>query len=816
MAESLAEVLQTRAWNRALFTTYSLSLTFFESVILRLLRQSGCREIWVVADAQGYQSSLMERRSHGVGHEYRLVPLALPHGVFHPKCCYLEGTEGDLLAVGSGNLTFGGFGQNLEVLDVLSPESAPGCFREFGAFLNGLHKRVDVHCPEPSWMDSFADRAYEVAGESDPKLNRTVWLVHSALEPVLNQVKRIVSTQGPIHHVTVLSPYHDLDGRAVRELVEQSGAARLRIGLPPPPHLSSFPFPVAKEWQVPTSAVRVDLDGDKRNLHAKWMEWNTEHGIFALTGSVNATSQALLTTNNIEVGVVRLDPTGKGWTEWNRASTPDQYSIPEYQPSGLLNKCLVYAELCGTGEIRGQIISSQCKTGHWIAVLLKPSGESLCFGVEVGAEGYFQIFLIEFEDFAFSSGLQLTMTFGAILARGWVQNSEILSMPRLRKLGISALIRLINREETADDDIALLDYFAIHASDHLLTFQRAIKRVPHNQPEGQEGGDRIVVNLADLAPVEESAYASPDPMVPGMTPTYALERIFSQLRRRLLGNVGPEKDTNSASEFETDRDNTGSSEDEDPKEAVEQSRVQSSLEIFDANMRELVDADKVKPAKRNSLFVVWLEVTLHMLLRRQSDRAAALVFLRNWFQKATETCRASDKPDALEQHFVTAAALLICVTPNCEPPAPSQFHEALEAFWCGTVPAERAILSLLTDSRIGFGGLLLDVDANKLEAALREILATRTFCMEMSDVLSAYRQKLPLPASHIFAGPTGQALQRELLRRSGKARFKQLSGSGGACPNCYRDCCGSVASSLRTSRMAICTSCGWIILRTNP
>ena len=141
MAESLAEVLQCRPWNRALFTTYSLSLTFFESVILRLLRQSGCREIWVVADAQGYQSSLMERRSHGVGQEYHLVPIALPHGVFHPKCCYLEGPDGDLLAVGSGNLTFGGFGRNLEVMDVLSPESSPDCFREFGAFLNALRRR---------------------------------------------------------------------------------------------------------------------------------------------------------------------------------------------------------------------------------------------------------------------------------------------------------------------------------------------------------------------------------------------------------------------------------------------------------------------------------------------------------------------------------------------------------------------------------------------------------------------------------------------------------------------------------------------------
>src|ERR1035437_6332044 len=263
MAESLAEVLQCRPWNRALFTTYSLSLTFFESVILRLLRQSGCREIWVVADAQGYQSSLMERRSHGVGQEYHLVPIALPHGVFHPKCCYLEGPDGDLLAVGSGNLTFGGFGRNLEVMDVLSPESSPDCFREFGAFLNALRRRADVRCPEPIWMDSFADRAFEVAGESAGSLNRTVWLVHSTLEPVLDQVTRILVPRGPIQDLTVLSPYHDLDGGAVKELVDQAGAARLRIGLPPPPHLSSFSFPLAGDREVSTSAVRGGLGGGK-------------------------------------------------------------------------------------------------------------------------------------------------------------------------------------------------------------------------------------------------------------------------------------------------------------------------------------------------------------------------------------------------------------------------------------------------------------------------------------------------------------------------------------------------------------------------
>jgi hypothetical protein len=482
----------------------------------------------------------------------------------------------------------------------------------------------------------------------------------------------------------------------------------------------------------------------------------------------------------------------------------------------LLSTYVLYAELCGTGEIRGRIISSQSAAGHWDAVLLKPSGESISFSAEVSAEGTFQVFLTEFEDFAFSPALQLTMTAGTIVARGWVQNTEILSMPRLRKLGISSLLRLINREETADDDIAVLDYLAIHASDHLLTFQHAIRRASHGQPAGQAKDDRFIVHLADLAPIDESEHGSSDATVLGTTPASALERIFSQLRRRLLGNVGPEKDTATVSAFEVDAEDAASPEDAGQQEAQEQRRVQGSLDYFNASMRELVDTDGVEAAKRNSLFVLWLEVTLHMLLRRQTDRAAALAFLRNWFQKATGKCRAMEKIDAMEQHLVTAAALLRCVAPTCDAPAPGQIHEALETFWAGAVPAERAARSLLTDSRIGLGGLLLDIDSGQLESALSEILATRTLRLEIADVLSFYRQKLPLPASPIFEGQTGLALQRELLKRNGRVRFKQLSRNESACPNCFCNCCASVASSLRTSRMAICTSCGWIILRTMP
>ncbi|HEX6958892.1 MAG TPA: hypothetical protein VF194_12975 [Ferrovibrio sp.] len=61
--------------------------------------RGGCSDIWLIADAEGYRTSLLERRSMRVGQEYRLIPVALPDGVFHAKCIYLAGDEDDLLLV---------------------------------------------------------------------------------------------------------------------------------------------------------------------------------------------------------------------------------------------------------------------------------------------------------------------------------------------------------------------------------------------------------------------------------------------------------------------------------------------------------------------------------------------------------------------------------------------------------------------------------------------------------------------------------------------------------------------------------------------
>jgi hypothetical protein len=204
-----------------------------------------------------------------------------------------------------------------------------------------------------------------------------------------------------------------------------------------------------------------------------------------------------------------------------------------------------------------------------------------------------------------------------------------------------------------------------------------------------------------------------------------------------------------------------------------------------------------------------------MLLRRQGDRSAALLVLKNWFPKATECCRFAENVDSLEQHVITTAAVLGYLDGTSS--GLERLHEALEEFWAGSVPPNRAQNSLLKSSRIGFGSLLLDFAAKALEMTLAEILQTRTRRAELAEALHAYQSKLPiLPSAPAFTGPLGEAFYVQLKRGPGKARVKAIRGKNGACPNCFCSVCSAVASDLRNVRLGVCTSCNWVLVRTEP
>src|ERR1700732_4045047 len=138
------DLVSAHPWRRAAFTIYALSLSFFEAVLLDALVRGGGREALVLADVEGVRMALGEQGARRGGKDYDVEPLAVRAGVFHPKISVLTAEDECHILVGSGNLTFGGWGGNFEVMEHLHPgfaADAIGDGPDFSEFL-AWHDRV--------------------------------------------------------------------------------------------------------------------------------------------------------------------------------------------------------------------------------------------------------------------------------------------------------------------------------------------------------------------------------------------------------------------------------------------------------------------------------------------------------------------------------------------------------------------------------------------------------------------------------------------------------------------------------------------------
>ena len=136
----IADLVASHTWQKAYFTTYALSLSFFEAVVLDALVRGNSTGALILADVNGVRASLSERGAQRVGKDYEIEPVAMDTGVFHPKISVLLSTTECHVLVGSGNLTFGGWGTNCEILEHLHPSFAADAILDAAAFFEALGK----------------------------------------------------------------------------------------------------------------------------------------------------------------------------------------------------------------------------------------------------------------------------------------------------------------------------------------------------------------------------------------------------------------------------------------------------------------------------------------------------------------------------------------------------------------------------------------------------------------------------------------------------------------------------------------------------
>src|SRR5262249_39299022 len=113
----------------AVVLTHNIDFLFIESILLSRLRQVGHPRLTIFADA-GCAAATYDQQHRlitGLGTRYRVVPIDLgPGRRFHPKAFFLAGKSNAALAVGSGNLTHGGWSANREIWSDFDTDDEPG------------------------------------------------------------------------------------------------------------------------------------------------------------------------------------------------------------------------------------------------------------------------------------------------------------------------------------------------------------------------------------------------------------------------------------------------------------------------------------------------------------------------------------------------------------------------------------------------------------------------------------------------------------------------------------------------------------------
>ncbi len=513
----LRDLIASRNWRTAFFTTYSLSLSFFEAVVLHALRQAGVRTTSIAVDLDGYRSTLGERGAADAGRTYDLVPVMPRKGIFHPKLMVLDGNAGPRVVVGSGNLTFRGWGGNIEVAEHLSPAATPRAFLDIADFLDRLSAAAGAKDGLASERDAVPPglaehcRAASRAGSGDAMTR----VLHSLDRPIAEQVAEAAADMGGASSLLVVSPFLRL--AAIKGLADQMSCGDVAVCVP----LRSpeqFDFAAAREVGLDAKPVTADpfQDAD-RPLHAKILEIRCVRGHLTLSGSVNATTAAMMSTDNVELAVLRVNghPELLGWR-----ACPEPAPATAAIVAGESQPCLVARH--EGARITGRLFSVLQPQGTWQATVgAGDPGQA----VEVDPDGRFA-FPGRVDPLQFGRAPQLTLARDGVAATGWLVLEHVLSAVRERGPIAEAITRVLAGAGVADDIAAILAFFAENPEALAQTEVSASTERERKVHAGAAG----MVDLDSLEPADATLYGSAG--LPGFNGMSGFERLLESLRSR--------------------------------------------------------------------------------------------------------------------------------------------------------------------------------------------------------------------------------------------------------------------------------------------
>ena len=405
------------------------------------------------------RASLSEQGAQRVGKDYELEPVVVTNGVFHPKITLLAAAEECHLLVGSGNLTFGGWGGNCEVLEHLHPSFAADAITDAAEFFERLPDTQRVRLSAASQCGTIAaDLRRVVAGRTG---TGSIRFIHNLTGPIEEQISQFATDLGGASGLVVMAPFFD-GGTAIDSLCRKLGVSKVFVHAH---EHGCVEGAGAQNWPrgcgSTVEAVHLDLfDGEEpRRLHAKAFEILCKRGRIVVSGSANSTTAALGRDRNVEACVVRLQrELLTGW-RYSAAHPLGPQAAPEDQQDKE-DRVGVLRAVLEADQLTAEVLTPKM-TGAAEVFLVTATGSELLAETTLSPEGAFNVSTPSLEERSWTGGRLVIRVKDARgrQADGFVSVASFGDIARRSGLLGRRLFALLAGTETPVDVAAIMSWF---------------------------------------------------------------------------------------------------------------------------------------------------------------------------------------------------------------------------------------------------------------------------------------------------------------------------------------------------------------------
>ena len=286
--------------NDIFITTYKYKRGFFESFIFPRFVNYGFPLILI--DYNEYQKNIFDiGQSKFAEKKYFIESINLknPNRKFHPKLFLSLGKDKLKIWIGSNNLSLQGYTDNAELIIPITFNFKNDTNIEILYDICDFIKNLNLFIGSSSHrkrLDNIYKKILKKIPKSETIPHSNLWILHNINNNFFKQFESIINK--PIDEIIVISPYFSQDEQFYKDILKYCKSIHIIIQQ----GTNNLPKKILEDIkQLKFSILNVP---NNRFLHAKLLLFKTSDQNFIFTGSANFTRSALLTTNNIELGVL--------------------------------------------------------------------------------------------------------------------------------------------------------------------------------------------------------------------------------------------------------------------------------------------------------------------------------------------------------------------------------------------------------------------------------------------------------------------------------------------------------------------------------